>query len=66
MAKGTRQRDYLEYLVKWKEHPVEYSTWMNVAELEAKDLNCVYISIILKLNVCIYQYTVISSRGGED
>lgn len=35
VAKSTRQKDYLEYLVKWKEHPVEDSTWMNVAELEA-------------------------------
>ena len=29
MAKSTRQKDYLEYLVKWKAHPVEDATWMS-------------------------------------
>jgi hypothetical protein len=36
VARSTRKKDYLEYLVKWKEHPVEDSTWMSVAEMEAK------------------------------
>ena len=36
VAKSTRKKDYLEYLVKWKEHPVEDATWMSTAELEAK------------------------------
>ena len=36
VAKSTRQRDYLEYLVKWKAHPVEDATWMSVVELSTK------------------------------
>lgn len=36
IAKSTRQKDYLEYLVKWKENPVEDSTWMSAAKLEVK------------------------------
>jgi hypothetical protein len=34
VAKKTRGKEYLEYLVKWKDHPVEESTWMNIAELQ--------------------------------
>ena len=29
VAKSTRKKDYLEYLVKWKAHPVEDATWMS-------------------------------------
>lgn len=29
VAKRTKNREYLEYLVKWKGCPVKYSTWMN-------------------------------------
>ena len=36
LAKKTRGREYLDYLVKWKEHPEEDATWMNVAEIEKK------------------------------
>ena len=36
LVKSTRKKDYLEYLVKWKKRPTGDSTWLNVAELEAK------------------------------
>ena len=31
LTKNTRGREYLNYLVKWKEHPEEDATWMSVA-----------------------------------
>ena len=37
LAKKTRGREYLDYLVKWKECPKEDATWMNVADIEKKD-----------------------------
>lgn len=36
VAKKTRGKEYLEYLVKWQGHPVEYSTWMSTMDLEKK------------------------------
>ena len=36
VAKSTRQKDYLEYLVKWKAHTVKDTNWMSAIELEAK------------------------------
>ena len=36
LAKNSRGIEYLDYLVKWREHPEEYATWMNVAEIEKK------------------------------
>ena len=36
VAKSTRQKDCLEYLVKWKAHPVEDATRMSTTKLEAK------------------------------
>ena len=35
VVKSTGKRDYLDYLVKWKERPTGDSTWMSAAELEA-------------------------------
>jgi hypothetical protein len=34
VSKRTRWKEYLEYLVKWKEHPVEYTNWENEAEIQ--------------------------------
>ena len=28
VGKKTRRKMYVEYLVKWKDHPVEYSSWV--------------------------------------
>jgi hypothetical protein len=33
VVRKTWRKEYLEYLVKWKNHPIEDSTWMNVAYL---------------------------------
>ena len=33
VAKKTRRKEYLKYLVKWKDHSVEDSTWMDVVAL---------------------------------
>ena len=35
-SKKTRSIECVDYLVKWKEHPKEDATWMNVAEIEKK------------------------------
>ena len=29
VVKSTGHKDYLEYLIKWKTHPVEDTTWMS-------------------------------------
>ena len=36
VARRTRGNDYFEYLIKWKDKPVEDSTWLIVAELQKK------------------------------
>ena len=41
VVKSTRQKDYLEYLVKWKAHLVEDAIWMSASELEAKGFSVV-------------------------
>jgi hypothetical protein len=34
VGKKTRQKQYFEYLVKWKGHPVEDANWENEAEIQ--------------------------------
>jgi hypothetical protein len=34
VSKKTRRKEYFEYLVKWKGHPVEYACWENEAEIQ--------------------------------
>jgi hypothetical protein len=34
VGKKTRRKEYFEYLVKWKNHPVEYSSWETEAKIQ--------------------------------
>jgi hypothetical protein len=34
VSKRTRRKEYFEYLVKWKGHPVEDTSWENEAEIQ--------------------------------
>jgi hypothetical protein len=34
VGKRTRRKQYFEYLVKWKNHPVEDASWENEAEIQ--------------------------------
>ena len=34
VTKKTGKKEYLEYLVKWKDHPMEDSTWMDETTLQ--------------------------------
>lgn len=36
VARGTKGKDYFEYLIKWKDKPVKYSTSLSVIELRKK------------------------------
>jgi hypothetical protein len=33
VSKKTRRKQYFEYLIKWKGHPVEYASWENKVEI---------------------------------
>ena len=35
VGKSTRGKDYYEYLVKWKNRPVEDATWISQIELDS-------------------------------
>jgi hypothetical protein len=34
VSKRTRRKQYFEYLVKWKNHPVEDASWETEAEIQ--------------------------------
>ena len=34
VSRKTRRKEYFEYLVKWKEHPVKYASWEDEAEIQ--------------------------------
>jgi hypothetical protein len=34
VSKKTRRKQYFEYLVKWKNHPVEDASWETEAEIQ--------------------------------
>jgi hypothetical protein len=34
VSKKTRRKQYFEYLVKWKVHPLEDASWENEAEIQ--------------------------------
>jgi hypothetical protein len=34
IGKKTRRKTYLEYLVKWKGHPIEDANWENEADIQ--------------------------------
>jgi hypothetical protein len=34
ISKKTRRKTHLEYLVKWKGHPIEYASWENEVDIQ--------------------------------
>jgi hypothetical protein len=34
VSKKTRRKEYFEYFVKWKDHPVEDASWENEEEIQ--------------------------------
>ncbi len=34
VAKQTRRKEYLQYLVKWKNRPIEDSSWLDARQIE--------------------------------
>ena len=39
VLKKIRGQEYYEYLVKWKDHPLEYATWVTVALIQKSGNN---------------------------
>ena len=37
MARRTRRKEYLQYLAKWKGHPIEDSSWLDAGRFKALD-----------------------------
>jgi hypothetical protein len=37
VSKRTRRKEYFEYLVKWKSHPVEDASWESESEIQKHD-----------------------------
>ena len=43
LSKKTRGKEYYEYLIKWKDHPMEDSTWMTTTMLQKSGVTVKYL-----------------------
>ena len=34
VARWTRRKEYLQYLIKWKNYPIEDSSWLDVGQIQ--------------------------------
>ena len=34
VVKQTRRKEYLQYLIKWKNHPIEDSSWLDASQIQ--------------------------------